>query len=245
MRQTRADTRLPAIVLGASTFAVLVCMAVPSSGVSRTVALIGTGAAVAALLAILLSIGWHGFRHLLLVRRLDAVSVPGVLAGLPVRELSGIGVPFVAGIRSPEIYCPPALSARLDESELRAVLLHEHHHVAARAPARLLLLSAVASLMPLDAVRRWFEAERATLEIEADAHAIERGSSRATLAAALLKLSNETAPVGTSGFANSSELRVRALVGEYEPPRGHRGLDPGATLATLAVAAACLVLYLS
>lgn len=244
MTQAASHRPLRLLAIAASAVAVLACMALPTRGAGGGFAVIVAASGLAVLLAALTSLCWHGLHHLRLVGRLRALSVPSIQAGVPVRELMGTDMPFVAGIRRPVIYCPRALSARLSHEELRAVLLHEQCHLADRAPARLLVLSAIASLAPLAAVRAWVQAERARLEIDADLYAIERGASRASLASALLKLVAQDAPVGAPAFSSSAELRLRALVGDYEPAVATRAPDLASAIAAFVFAVGCLALYI-
>lgn len=146
----------------------------------------------------------------------------------------------MAGIRRPTIYCSADIVAALEDEELQAVLLHEHHHQLVRAPARLVVLSA---LRPwLGFVRpgaAWLERQRARIEVAADEHAIGSGATRAALARAIVKLQHSSSIAALARFASVSELRVRALLGEETPE-----LDSatGARLSVISAAAAAAAL---
>ena len=129
----------------------------------------------------------------------------------------------MAGLARPRIFCPADLAERLSERELRAVVLHERHHQLAHAPARLIILAALApALERLEVGQRWVERRRAAIEIAADDHALGAGAGRPELARALLKLSPVGLDAGLPGFASVSELRLRHLVGAPTPASSRR-----------------------
>ncbi len=193
-------------------------------------------------LCIALSVVWHTERHRRLARLLSRLAEPALLGNVPVGLIDGVGPACVAGLRRPRIYCASDLAGQLDPVELRAVLLHERHHQVDHAPARLILLDAVARpLERLATGRRWLARARAKIEIAADRYALASGATRADLASALVKLGNQSAPVGVAGYAASSELRLRALLGD--PPEGasNRGPWTVSALVAAAVLLVCLV----
>lgn len=177
----------------------------------------GGVAAIAAVLV--LAIAWHAAGHRRVARALARQSQPGLLLGYEVALVDGLTAPAVAGLLRPRIYCPADLVDRLNERELSAVLLHERSHQAARDPARLVFLSAVATVLPRwDRVRCVIERRIAGFEIAADRNALHAGAQRADLAGALLKLQAPLADATLASYASASELRVRHLLGELQPP---------------------------
>jgi beta-lactamase regulating signal transducer with metallopeptidase domain len=200
--------------------------------------------AVFALLALVggVSVGLALDRHRRVAAALSQRARPAVLGGHEVALVDGLPTVVVAGLRRPRTYCPSDLSATLDASELRAVLLHEHHHQLTYAPFRLALLDAVRPLVAwFDAGRGWCARRRASIEIDADAYAIARGSSRSAVASALLNLAGGS-PAALAGFAISSELRLRALLDGREPARGPRLLPLLAAFFVAALTCSFVVL---
>lgn len=143
-----------------------------------------------------------------LLDRSEAVTINGIAC----RLLPGNGRrAMVAGVVRPVIFLDQGVLAVLDPAELRAVLLHESHHRAARAPARAAALEAWCRIgrwvPPLE---RRMRDRLADLESDADAAALRAGASRTTIARALLKVSNDDA-AATARFATTSRRRVRRL----------------------------------
>lgn len=186
---------------------------------------------------------YQGGRHERLARGMARLAHRGTLAGELVEIVPGLAAPFVAGLWTPRIFSGDDLSGRLDEEELRAVMLHERHHQRDRAPLRLVGLSALALLLGRTVSgRAWLEQERARIEIAADACALAEGVSRPAMASALLKLSAGPGLTWAPGFATAGDLRVRALLGEptgLNVDRRFRWAIPAIVLV-----AACLVVYL-
>ncbi len=220
--------------------AATVCLGGPVSSIRD---LLGVAVATGVIAGVLLaaSIVSQARRHRRLSTVLDRAASPARLADQEVRLVPGLGAPHVAGLAHPRIYCPADLADRLDESELRAVLLHERHHQLAHASARLVVLAAILPAVGrLEAGRRWVERRRAALEIAADVHALGAGASRAELARALLKLGSASLDVSLPSYSSASELRLRHLTGETIP--ASRGPDSLAPVVLPVVAfAACLV----
>ena len=222
--------------------AIAACMLAPASGM-RGVGhpLLVIGLAVALLLVV--AISREAWRHQRLAASLGRLAHQAMIDGRPVALVPGLGAAVVAGLRRPRIYCADDLPERLDPEELRAVILHEHHHQLDRGPARLVLIGALAPVLGrFEAGRAWMERERARIEIAADAFALESGASRPALASALLKLASSPGLSAAPGFASAVDLRVRALVGDAT------GIERGGSMtqvaAALLVIASCLALYL-
>lgn len=194
----------------------------------------GVGVGAAALLG---AVAWHAYAHHRLTVRLRAASRPRVVAEVEVQVLPTATVPFVAGMRRPQIFCAP-VNDRLAPDELRAVLLHERFHQLDWAPAKLVMLKAFASFIGgMPAGRAWLARRFAALEIAADKHAIEQGSSRGALARALLKLAPMRSGSVGIGFTSATDIRLRALLGE--PAVSDGDADMLWVLAPILVAAAC------
>ncbi|MGH9249981.1 MAG: M48 family metalloprotease [Acidimicrobiales bacterium] len=201
--------------------------------------------ALGAGLAVLLGrIAWKAFSHHRLTRQLRAAATPATLAGVGVKELAGVENAFVAGLRRPDIFCSPQLAALLEPDELRGVLLHERYHQLDRAPAKMVVLEAVAPVVGVfQSGRAWLAYRLASLEIAADRHALEQGTSRGALARALLKL----APMPTRGlgvgFASAVDLRLQALI--EERPAEPASFAPTWLIAPIVAVALCLLLVLA
>jgi hypothetical protein len=180
-------------------------------------------------LALLAIWAFIGLRKVLLGRRLAAAledrSSHGALAGVACRIVNGGGRhAFVLGAIKPQIYIGDELVGALDADELRAVLVHEEHHLRTLAPLRAMALEAWLALAGGVARVRTVLLDRLVdLEEEADAHALGRGVDPSALASALVKADPSFA-LGTS-FAASSAHRLRTLVGladGAEPPHDAR-----------------------
>jgi len=230
-------------LLGASTFAAIAaCMLAPANGMR------GTGHAlliVGGLLtvALLVAIGREARRHQRLAASIARLARPATLDGRSVLLVPGLGAAVVAGLRRPRIFCADDLPDRLDAEELRAVILHEHHHQLERAPARLVLIGAFAPVLGrLEGGRAWMERERARLEIAADAYALTSGASRPALASALIKLGSSPGLSMAPGFATAADLRLRALLGDATGIEGDGWA--GRVAVALVFVVSCLVLYL-
>jgi beta-lactamase regulating signal transducer with metallopeptidase domain len=129
---------------------------------------------------------------------------------------------FCHGLAVPRICLSTGLVALLSDGELRAVLLHEAHHVAHRDPVKILSSRTLASalfFLPLaGALRNGFLAGK---EISADAAAGTHGDA-AALATALVKMLRADRPVWPAGVLaigalSPTETRIRHLI---EPEAG-------------------------
>ena len=237
--------RGPAMVsLVAAATAVGLCMVVAPVAGHPAGWLLPAGLAVVVGVAVFsANIGWHAYRHHRLSQRLRAISRLGVIGEIEIRELAGSPGAFVAGLWRPHIFCSPQLSCDLRPDELRAVLLHERYHQLDRAPAKLVALEALAPALGLArSGRAWLAQRVAALEIAADRHAVEQGSSRGALARALIKLAPMQAGGVGIGFASATDLRLKALIDEQ--PAQQRDLDLGWVLAPALIAILCVLLVL-
>lgn len=219
------------------------CMVAPQS-LARDIAHLLLVATTLAVMFLVVACLYQAQRHQRLASGMARLAHRGTLAGQPVEFVQGLSAPIVAGLWAPRIFCGDDLSVRLDEEEIRAVMLHEQHHQRDRAPLRLVALSALTPFLGrTPAGRAWIERERARIEIAADTHALAEGVSRPAIASALLKLSAGPGLAWAPGFATAADLRVRALLGEPT------GLDLDRSVAWIVRAgllvAACLVVYLT
>jgi hypothetical protein len=234
--------RRSAVLVAGGVLAIAACMLVPQGsapGVVHAFVVIG----LLFILALVAAICREGFRHQRLASSLARIAYPASLCGRSVNLVPGLGAAIVAGLHRPQIFCAEDLPRRLEEDELRAVILHEHHHQLVHAPARMVLIGALAPVLGLvESGRAWMERAQARLEIAADAHALASGAPRQALASALVKLASSPGLSVAPGFATASELRLRALLGESTGTDDNNPLA-GRLAATLIVVVSCLAFY--
>lgn len=179
-------------------------------------------------------------RHQQLDGALHRSSVPAIVAATPVRLAPVDDTAFVSGLWRPTIYCSRDLPSRLTVGELRAVLLHERAHQQSRDPFWLLLLDVIAPVARLHRHgHAWLERAVASREVAADRNALEHGATRRALASALL----EVGPVpagGLSGFASSTELRLRALLEAHASVPANSRRWPWMVAGAVVAIAACM-----
>lgn len=153
---------------------------------------------------------------------------------------------FCYGYLGPRLCVSTGLLRTLSRRQMRAVLLHERHHLRHRHPLCTLAAQVLAEwffFLPIMADLR--DAYLARLELGADRHAVEK-EGRSPLAGALLQLLAlaERGPQ-TRGVAitrlDVTEARIRQLLGDPSPawrPSAHR---IGVTLGV--IASACITLH--
>ena len=251
-----ATVGLAAVIVGAVVAGAKTTLAPPSIGALADACrqLLPSAAALAALpivalaalgLVVLARAGASAWKH--------ARAERGFRAGLrPVGQLDASEAPvtivddptplaFCAGYLRPRIHLSTGAVARLSQTELDAVVAHEHHHLRRRDPLRLLIARVLAdALFFLPALRRLADRYGALAEVAAD-EAAARASSPSTLAAALLAFNHSPHPGLVVGIAPE---RVDHLLGER--PRWELPLSVlvGAVI-TLAGLAATVVTVLS
>ena len=236
--------RAAIIGLAGSGASVGLCMAVlpvPTHLAPWAMPILVFGVALSSLRATL--VVWYAMRHsrlaAVLLRRAHRTAVDGVA----VHQLDGLEGALVAGLREPRIYCDPDLARRLAPDELRAVLLHETFHQLDRAPARLVILQAIAPFVHwTGSGQAWLARRTAALEIAADRYALALGVSRPALARALLKLAPDRGQFGV-GFASAGELRLEALLDDSSSAMSGRRTDW--LLLVAAVAGLCVLIALA
>ncbi len=155
-------------------------------------------------------------------RALDSHASTMEVAGVRFLLVDGGGRhAFVLGWLRPNVYIGAGLLADLQADELLAVLRHEEHHRKTRAPMHAAALEAWATLLrPFRPVRDAAARRLSDLEIEADRAAIDAGSSRATVARALLK--TDWLDTGGTSFAADPVRRIEWLVGAASAGRSDR-----------------------
>jgi len=174
---------------------------------------------LAILALIIASIAWRAIAHGRLADRLRRAARPAVINGRPVALVPGRTVALVAGLRRPTTYLSSDVVDVLSYAELAAVVAHEWHHELRRAPVMLVAVHGVAAVLGwVPPIGDWAERVRAQIEIDADAHAVAKGSSRQVIALAIVKMSSPPIANGVAGFASAVDLRLRALVGEGPLP---------------------------
>jgi hypothetical protein len=173
--------------------------------------------------AVLLVTARAAWRQVQATRRMTRnLPVIGRLAGHPNVLLVGADAPvaFCAGWLRPRVYVSTGVLDRLSESELRAVLAHEHQHGALRDPLRLAVGRVLCqALFFLPAIGALHSDYADAAELTADAAAlVALDGAGAALASAMLTLG----ATGTDGEVAISARRVDALLGhpvDWQRPR--------------------------
>ncbi len=154
-------------------------------------------------------------------RFLDRLEVVGRLQEHPAVKVIADPRPqaFCAGYLRPTVYVSQRALELLTESELQAVLAHEHHHLRVRDPLRFVvgrILGQAMFFVPV--LRSLCDRYTDVAEVGADRAAIRASAGeRAPLASALLVFEAD-APPGVSGI---SSVRVDSLLGQaarWRPP---------------------------
>jgi hypothetical protein len=182
----------------------------------------------------LAAIGAGWLARLLIILTRAALTLRGLpLAGPPpARMASSIGrtgadrvrciagtmpIAFCAGALRPEIFVSESLTDELNDQELDAVLLHEHHHLREREPLARAAWEAAALVLFFFPLARWWSRHRIEIaELRADEAAVRKVGPR-PVAAALRTLG--TAMPSGAPFAGVAELRVAQLLGDPLPVR--------------------------
>jgi hypothetical protein len=122
---------------------------------------------------------------------------------------------FCAGLLRPRVYVSTGAVALLDEVALRAVLMHERHHMHRHDPLRLAIGRVIArALFFAPALKAVVARQEALAELSADEHALNAAPvNRSALARAMLTFSERSRPDDPSGV---DPERVDYLLGE--PP---------------------------
>jgi hypothetical protein len=145
---------------------------------------------------------------------LDHLEIVGQLEGHPTVKVIADPRPeaFCAGYLRPTVYVSQQALHLLSESELRAVLAHEHHHRLVRDPLRLAcgrILGRALFFVPV--LRSLWDRYADLAELNADRAAVLASAGRrGPLAAALLAFEASTPP----GVGGISSERVDSLLGQ-------------------------------
>ena len=144
---------------------------------------------------------------------------------------------FCGGLWRPRVYVSEGALRALAESELEAVLLHEHHHVRRRDPLRRLVLRGLRDVLFFVPLLGWLTQRFELLtEVEADRAAAPADSGRRALAAALLVFSD---PLAGSGVSAGRVDELLGLPTSERPPR--RSLVLSASVISSLVATGALL----
>lgn len=226
------------------------CLAVAESAQSLSTALLVPWTFVSIILGFaIVSVIWQlvATRHLLttlLARRLptpDHVVRAAQATGIEDVDLVEDARPFAFcyGFFNPRVCVTTGMLNLLNAEELRAVLLHERHHVVSRDPLKILISRALSiGLFFLPAAQDLRDRYLVGKEIAADASAASTVRSEVPLASALLKLLSHggaTLPstVAAIGAFNLTEERIQRMV--RGAPVGLARLDGRRLLMSLVV----------
>ncbi len=150
---------------------------------------------------------------------------------------------FCYGLLRPRICVTTGLLSLLDEAELRALLLHERHHLRQRDPLRILIGAVLADAIGvLPIVPTLWQRYQVAQEVTADQAAIAGCDSDLPLSSALLKLLTagghpRRVPATVGAFSVTEERIARLVHGELTPGETPTGL----WVATLLIIAGTLL----
>lgn len=154
-------------------------------------------------------------------------------------------IAYTAGLLRPRIWVSSGLCERLTGPALEAVLWHEHAHVLARDPLRVLIARALAALLfVVPWIAALVERYEVAKELEADRVALERLGSPAPLAQALYAIGDrlEDPRALAVGAWSLSARRIDQL---YGTPAGRLLPLPSRGAVLLSVATVLLALGLA
>lgn len=214
------------------------------AGLSRDVAIIALLLFTALVALVAALVAFEAVAHHRLSNRLRRTATPVAVGDQEIGLVPGASAAAVAGLLRPQIYCSDDVLTRLGDEELAAVLLHERHHASTHAPAKLVVLAALARLIGRTRHgRAWIASQRSQIEIAADEHAIANGATRPALARAILILAEASPTLTLAGFGSAADLRIRALLGEAPAASASpRRFLPTAVLGAAAVVVVCTIL---
>jgi hypothetical protein len=150
-------------------------------------------------------------------RKIKALPISDC-GGIIIIEDNRLKTAFTHGILKPKIYMSRGLINSLDDSELKAVYLHELHHKNQRDPLRLFLISILKDTLFYIPISRFIEGLiQRKIEFAADDAVVNDMCESVSLAAALLKITDFNngrfmpQPASLGGFG-STEGRIRRLI---------------------------------
>jgi Peptidase family M48 len=121
---------------------------------------------------------------------------------------------FCAGLLRPAVYLSEGTLREVEGLELRAILAHQHHHLARHDPLRMLLARVLSdAFRPVPSLATLAERHMSLADLAADAAAVRAVGDVQPLAAALMRF-DAAAPAGWGGVAPE---RVAHLA-RREPP---------------------------
>ena len=144
-------------------------------------------------------------------RLIRALPVGGTLPGHPTVSVVRAATPlaFCAGWVRPRIYVSTAAVEQLSETELRAVLAHEHHHLKVRDPLRLAIGRVLCQALFFLPVLRPLHARYGEVaELKADAAAVDAADKK-SLASAMLAFSTNPVRRRRRDLAGADRLAAR------------------------------------
>jgi beta-lactamase regulating signal transducer with metallopeptidase domain len=165
-------------------------------------------------------------RRVTLSRRLGDIAASLDLAGRVdvVRDVRPFS--FCYWFRRPRICLSTGLIKRLDDAELRAVLLHERYHLRQRDPLRLVIARYFAAgLYVVPVVEELVEYYTVQKEVAADQAAVRAMGGVRELASALFKVLPQADEVALGllvpvGSLSATEARIEQLVDGHAIPLG-------------------------
>ncbi len=154
---------------------------------------------------------------------------------------------FCYGIRNERIYISSAVVEALSFAQLRAVLLHETHHVLVKEPARLLLIKFISAFNFIPGIKNLTKKYLSFSEIAADELATDNFTEKNHLAAAMasmLEMEQQhiiQKELALSFFSQITEERILTLSDRaYQPTFKTEAIK---ALASIALAAILLFFF--
>jgi beta-lactamase regulating signal transducer with metallopeptidase domain len=148
---------------------------------------------------------------------------------------------FCYGLLRPRICVTTGLLDVLDEAELRALLLHERHHLRQHDPLWILIGDVLADAMSIFPITRVLaQRQRMAQEVAADQAAIIGCDSDVPLSSALLKLltaqrDRSCVPVAVGAFSVTEERIARLINGQEVRGGGSRTARTSAWAGTILI----------
>lgn len=150
----------------------------------------------------------------------DRLGVPVVVADV------AVPVAVTVGAWRPRVVVSTGLLERLDDTEVEAVLCHEHHHALQRHPLLYGLVRTVAdALFVLPVVRRWADRTVVDAEVAADVAAIDQVGRRPLLSALHTVGTAPGLPAATAAYGSLHGMldeRIEVLAGKQLPAAADR-----------------------
>lgn len=149
---------------------------------------------------------------------------------------------FCYGVFSPRIYISSTIVHALTPRELKAVLLHEKHHIQTREPARFLFLKLLTGFSIIPGIKKLTSTYLSFAEIAADELATDNFTQKSFLASAMdkiLELEEKKAirtELALAFFSQITEERIQALSdSKYQPSFAPEIIRAGSGIAGFAI----------